>query len=194
MQRLCPSKAESVSCLCHCAVPEAVQIWKLLWCDRQMCPPFPPNPGTGPMNPSRSTTTCNALRTDWRFFSLYPTFRGSTPWIRTQSLGKQGPSKDPGPKFEHRLLNSVYSKWDTMTQMIRPICVAFKNLSKPLWSGFLGRRSREGKRILGRRKTGNTALTFTIVFGHLLPPSESHYSSARHNESSTASSRLPPSS
>lgn len=62
------------------------------------------------------------------------------------------------------------------------------------WSFLLlGQRGRE-RRILDRRKTGNTALTFTIVLGHVPPPSESHYSSALHNGTSTASSCPPPSS
>lgn len=71
--------------------------------------------------------------------------------------------------------------------------MVFKTWANP-WFGLLGQQHSEGKRILGRRKTGNTALTFTIVLGHLPPPSESHYSSAAHNETSTASSRPSPSS
>lgn len=63
-----------------------------------------------------------------------------------------------------------------------------KTWSNP-WLVLLRQQESESAKILGRRNTGNTAFTFTIVFGHLPPPSESHYSSALHNETSTASSR-----
>lgn len=82
---------------------------------------------------------------------------------------------------------AVFVRVETM-QHVMKARTNLKTWSNP-WFVLLRQQESEGARILGRRNTGNTALTFTIVLGHLPPPSESHYSSALHNETSTASSR-----
>lgn len=84
-------------------------------------------------------------------------------------------------------LKDILEQWCKMWSASEP-SVAFQTWTNP-WSGLLRQQESEGKRILGRGKTENTVLTFTIVLGHLPPPSESHYSSTQHNEISSASSQ-----